>query len=217
MLYFWCLSDQCDMFNDILVDIGDLGGSSSHGVNSASSKKRKRRKHAKKTGPEELARNKSREETNKLLRSLADRSEENMSMKVAEISLHRSSIKDLHSELRESILFISQLGGDNEFIDEIRNGLEMIRGQIKSTQSNIIVAEQELSTLKAQKVNRSRLQLLLSSDSDNTDKSSIGSSTTVELLDDEADFIDDASTGGNSVDIDGVVDPDAGQNDVDQH
>ena len=91
-------------------------------------------------------------------------------MKVTEISLHRNSLKELHSELRDTIQFMSQLGSGNEYIDEIRSGLEMIRGQIKTTQSDITGAEEELSILKVQKVNRTRLQVLLSSDSDNTDR-----------------------------------------------
>ena len=209
---------QCGIFSDILVDIGDLGGSSSEGVNLASSMKRKRTKYARKRAPEESAesaRNKSREETNNILRSLADRSEENISMKVTEISLHRNSLKELHSELRDTIQFMSQLGNGNEYIDEIRSGLEMIRGQIKTTQSDITGAEEELSILKVQKVNRTRLQVLLSSDSDNTDRVYSDSSNTAVEVDDENDEND--GNDDNSVDIDGEIDPDAGENDTDTY
>ena len=209
---------QCGIFSDILVDIGDLGGSSSEGVNLASSMKRKRTKYARKRAPEESAesaRNKSREETNNILRSLADRSEENISMKVTEISLHRNSLKELHSELRDTIQFMSQLGNGNEYIDEIRSGLDMIRGQIKTTQSDITGAEEELSILKVQKVNRTRLQVLLSSDSDNTDRVSSDSSNTAVEVDDENDEND--GNDDNSVDIDGEIDPDAGENDTDTY
>ena len=211
---------QCEIFSDILVDIGDLGGSSSEGVNVASTKKRKRIKYAKKSGPEESAesaRNKSREETNNILRSLADRSEENISMKVTEISLHRNSLKELHSELRDTIQFMSQLGNGNEYIDEIRSGLEMIRGQIKTTQSDITGVEQELSILKVQKVNRTRLQVLLLTDSDNTDKLNYDSSNTAVGVDDENDGNDDKSISEDSVDIDGAINPDAGEHDVDTY
>ena len=211
---------QCEIFSDILVDIGNLGGSSSEGVNVASTKKRKRIKYAKKSGPEESAesaRNKSREETNNILRSLADRSEENISMKVTEISLHRNSLKELHSELRDTIQFISNMGNDNEYIDEIRNGLDMIRKQITTTQSDITGAEEELSTLKVQKVNRTRLQVLLSSDSDNTDRVNSDSSNTAVGIDDENNENDDRSIGEDSVDINGAIDPDAGEDDVDSY
>ena len=208
---------QCGIFSDILVDIGDLGGSSSEGVNLASSMKRKPTKYARKRAPEESARNKSREETNNILRSLADRSEENITIKVTEIALHRNSIKELHSELRGTIQFMSQLGSGNEYFDEIRSGLEMIRKQIKTTQSDIIGAEEELSILKVQKVNRTRLQVLLSSDSDNTDRVNSDSSNTAVGIDDENDENDDKSIGEDSVDINGAIDPDAREDDVDSY
>ena len=35
IIYCWCLADQCDIFDNILVSIGSMGGSSDKGVNSA--------------------------------------------------------------------------------------------------------------------------------------------------------------------------------------
>ena len=32
ILYLWCIAEQYDIFNDILVDVGSLGGSSAVGV-----------------------------------------------------------------------------------------------------------------------------------------------------------------------------------------
>ena len=104
MLYLWCLASQCEIFEDILVGIGGLGGSSSKGVNNAQNKKRMRGK-GKNTIIADLARN----ETNDILRSLADRGKENISLKVGEIALHRNTLKDLNSEIRETIKMMIQV------------------------------------------------------------------------------------------------------------
>ena len=42
MLYLWCLATQCEIFEDILVGIGGLGGSSSDGVKKAQTQNNKR-------------------------------------------------------------------------------------------------------------------------------------------------------------------------------
>ena len=135
LLYLWCLADQCDIFRDILVDIGDLGGSSNNGVNGALSKKRTRGK-----GKNNLESQLARIETNDILRSLADRGKENISMKVNEISLHRNTLKELNSEIRETIKMLVQVDVGDEFNGEIRGGLEMLRVQVKKNQSDLTEA-----------------------------------------------------------------------------
>ena len=128
MLYLWCLATQCEIFEDILVGIGCLGGSSSKGVNNAQNNKRMRGK-GKNTIIADLARN----ETNDILRSLADRGKEHISMKVGEISLHRNTLKELNSEIRETIKMMIQVDLGDEFKEEIMSGLDMLRTQVKKT------------------------------------------------------------------------------------
>ena len=106
MLYLWCLATQCEIFEDILVGIGGLGGSSSDGVKKAQTQSNKRtRGKGKNTFDPDLARN----ETNDILCSLADRGKENISMKISEISLHRNTLKELNSEIRETIKMMIQV------------------------------------------------------------------------------------------------------------
>ena len=204
LLYLWCLADQCDIFKDILVDIGELGGSSNNGVNGALSKKRTRGE-----GKNNLESQLARIETNDILRSLADRGKENISMKVNEISLHRNTLKELNSEIRETIKMLVQVDVGDEFNGEIRGGLEMLRVQVKKTQSDLTEAELELSSLKlndkiirpsSKKMKQNIMEVAVSSDSDSTEG----------VLDDES-----KSDGESSLQIDFHVDPDAAEGDVD--
>ena len=90
----------------------------------------------------------ARNETNDILRSLADRGKEHISMKVGEISLHRNTLKELNSEIRETIKMMIQVDLCDEFKEEIMSGLDMLRTQVKKTQLDLSRAELELSSLK---------------------------------------------------------------------
>ena len=105
IIYFWCLAEQCDIFDDILVSIGSMGGSSDKVVNSAiwSVKKRGRGKGGK--GVEAAT---QKNITNQLLEKLIDRgSNVEIATKNSEINLHRSTLNDLTSNVLSAFRYFS--------------------------------------------------------------------------------------------------------------
>ena len=160
----------------------------------------------------------ARNETNDILRSLADRGKENISMKVGEITLHRNTLKELNSEIRETIKMMIQVDLGDEFKGEIMSGLNMLRTQVKRTQSDLTQAELELSSLKL--VDASTGPSLKKRGKNNTvDEVVLSDSSDAEssrgIIDDESNG--DKSNGKRSIPNDFDINPDAADDNIDQY
>ena len=158
ILFLWCLSKQCGIFEDILVDIGDMGGSSTTGVNAVGGRrgsykprkgKNKKRKNERGVSAAQLVGMKERNETNNLLRSLCGRgSDELISVKSTEICLIRSTLTDVTNQIMETFKMLREFPVGDEFYEDARDALKLLKEQQSETKVSLDVAVSELVGLK---------------------------------------------------------------------
>ena len=226
--YLWVLSDQCGIFGDILVDIRELGGSSTTGVNDASIGRRTGGGNKKRSAERGLsaknAKNqriiqedkKRKNETNSLLRSLINRGcDELVSVKSTEICLIRSTVTDLTMQILTALQLVLKFLPGEEFYQAARDALKLLEDQQSDAKASLVTAISELEELKLRDAALKKKQLKRA-----RSEGGGGGNEVIFIPDDgsadiAADIMENKDTDEISADLNHEPDPDAFEDDTD--